>query len=162
MARAIDRRQVEQWLAEGLSLRAIAQRLGLPTTTFWRQWQRLQREAAAPVPGAVTEMPARPSPPARPPEGPPARVEPRPPDVHPGLPAELQALLPDLLALVAWWRERQHQQAIYLPGHPRATQRYTMHLETQWIEALKAQAAAEGISISALANRVFQAYFARR
>jgi IS30 family transposase len=44
MAVAINRRQVEQWLTEGLSLRQIAQRLGLPTTTFWRQWQRLQRE----------------------------------------------------------------------------------------------------------------------
>jgi IS30 family transposase len=44
MARAIDRRQVEQWLAEGLSLRQIARRLGQPTTTFWRQWQRLQQE----------------------------------------------------------------------------------------------------------------------
>ena len=44
MARAIDRYQVEQWLAEGLSLRQIAQRLGLPTTTFWWQWQRLQWE----------------------------------------------------------------------------------------------------------------------
>jgi IS30 family transposase len=36
MAGAIDRRQVEQWLAEGRSLRQIAQRLGRPLTTFWR------------------------------------------------------------------------------------------------------------------------------
>ena len=36
MAGAIDRRQVEQWLGEGLSLRQIAQRLGLPLTTCWR------------------------------------------------------------------------------------------------------------------------------
>jgi IS30 family transposase len=41
MATAIDRRQVERWLMQGLSLRQIAQRLGLSWTTFWRQWQRL-------------------------------------------------------------------------------------------------------------------------
>jgi IS30 family transposase len=34
MAGAIDRRQVEQWLRDGLSQRQIAQRLGLPLTTF--------------------------------------------------------------------------------------------------------------------------------
>jgi IS30 family transposase len=45
MAAPIERQQVERWLGEGLSLRAIARRLAIPWTTFWRQWQRLQREA---------------------------------------------------------------------------------------------------------------------
>jgi hypothetical protein len=170
MAVSIDRAQVEGWLREGLSLRACARRLGLPLTTFHRRWQRLQQAATppdrdlpgqAPVQAEVTELPPRPGPPPGPPPSPPAQVHPSPPEVHPGLPAELQPLLPDLLALVAWWRERQPQW-IYPEGHPRATKRYTIHLETQWIDRLKAQAAAEGISISALANRALQAYFEGR
>src|SRR2546428_8104054 len=63
MATSIDRRQVERWLGEGLSLHQIAQRLSIPWTTFWRRWQRLQQEAAPPVHGEVTEMPAPSGPP---------------------------------------------------------------------------------------------------
>jgi hypothetical protein len=156
MARAIDRRQVEQWLAEGLSLRAIAQRLGLPTTTFWRQWQRLQQEAATPVPGEVTEMPPRPGPPPRPPEGPP----PGPPEVHPGIPAALQTVQQDLLDIVAWWRARQQPRVHQV--HPRSTMRWTVHADVRWINAVKDEAAAEGVPIMTIVDRIFRRYYEAR
>jgi AcrR family transcriptional regulator len=149
MARAIDRRQVEQWLAEGLSLRAIAQRLGLPVTTFWRQWQRLQRAAEAPVPGQVTELQVDTSPP----QGPPAPVEPRLPEV----PAALEAMQQDLLEVVQWWRERKRQRVA--PGGPTSTARWTVHIRTAWIAAVKQEAAAEGVPIMAIVDRAFRRYF---
>jgi hypothetical protein len=158
MARAIDRRQVERWLAEGLSLRQCAQRLGLPSTTFWRQWQRLQQEAATPIQAEVTELPPRPGPPAgpptRPPEGPPAQV-------HTGIPAELQAIQQDLLDMVAWWRERQRPR-VHPEVHPRATERWTVHVDTRWIQAVKQEAAREGEPIMAVVNRIFRRYFEGR
>jgi AcrR family transcriptional regulator len=161
MARAIDRHQVEQWLTEGASLRQIARRLGLPLTTFYRRWQRLQREAAPPVSGEVTELPARPGPPP----GPPARVESRlpegPPAVHPGLPPELQAIQQDLLDLVAWWRERQRAR-VHPEVHPRATRRWTVHTNVRWIQAVKQEAAREGEPLMAVVNRALQQYFEGR
>jgi hypothetical protein len=146
MATTIDRRQVEQWRAAGLSLRAIASRLGLPLTTFHRQWQRLQREATPPIQAEVTELPARPGPP------------PSPPAVHPGLPPELQAIQQDLLDLVAWWRERQRAR-VHPEVHPRATARWTVHVDVRWIQAVKQEAAREGEPIMAIVNRIFRRYF---
>jgi hypothetical protein len=167
MATPIDRRQVEQWLTEGASLRQIARRLGLPLTTFHRQWQRLQREAATPVLGEVTELPPargmpgqapRPGPPPGPPIRPPARPPEGPPEVHRGIPAELQAMQSDLAELVQWWRERKLAQVH--PGGRRGDMiRYTIHLHAAWVARLKQQAADEGITISELANRALQRYF---
>jgi hypothetical protein len=88
MATAIDRRQVERWLSDGVSLHAIARRLSIPWTTFWRRWQRLQQEAAPPVHAEVTELPPRPGPPTRPPQGPPESPPGSPPT---GPPAPIQA-----------------------------------------------------------------------
>jgi hypothetical protein len=71
----------------------------------------------------------------------------------------LQALLPDLLDLVAWWRERQRLR-VHPEGRRRDTVRYTIHLQAEWVERLKQQAADEGVSISEVANRALQRYFA--
>ncbi len=160
MAVSIDRHQVERWLSEGLSLRQIAQRLGLPTTTFWRQWQRLQLEASPPVHAEVTEMPPRSGPPAVDtslpapmPSGPPAQV-------HIGVPPELQGVQQDLLEVVAWWRERKLQRVH--PGPPRDTERWTVHVDKRWIEAVKQEADAERVPIMAIVDRAFRRYFEGR
>jgi predicted ArsR family transcriptional regulator len=63
MATSLNRRQVERWLKQGLSLRAIAARLDIPWTTFRRHWQALQQEASTPVQADVREMAPRPGPP---------------------------------------------------------------------------------------------------
>jgi hypothetical protein len=152
MAAPIERQQVERWLAEGRSLRQIAQRLGLSWTTFWRQWQRLQHEATPPVHGEVIELPARPGPPP---------VDASPPEAHRGLPAELQAIQQDLLDMVAWWRERQLRR-VHPEGHLRSTERWTVHVDMRWIEAVKQEAAAEGVSIMEIVDRAFRHYFERR
>jgi hypothetical protein len=89
MATSIDRRQVDRWLSEGLSLRQIAGRLGLSWTTFWRQWQRLQLEASPPVHGEVTAMPAPSGPPPAH-QGTPAADHTRHTQAHPSTPAVRQ------------------------------------------------------------------------
>jgi hypothetical protein len=160
MATSIDRRQVERWLTQGLSLHKIADRLHIPWTTFWRQWQRLQREAAPPVHGEVTELPPRPGPPvvdtslpAPMPSGPPVQV-------HPGVPPEWQGLEQDLLEVVAWWRERKLQRVD--PGGPRDTERWTVHVDKRWIEAIKQEADAERVPIMEIVDRAFRRYFEGR
>ena len=160
MAAPLERRQVERWLAEGRSLRQIAQRLGLSWTTFWRQWQRLQQETTPPVHGEVTELPPRPGPPAvdtslpaPTPSGPPTQV-------HPGVPPELQGIQQDLLEVVAWWRERKLQRVH--PGPPRDTERWTVHVDKRWIEAVKQEADAERVPIMEIVDRAFRRYFEGR
>jgi predicted DNA binding CopG/RHH family protein len=159
MATAIDRRQVERWLREGVSLHAIARRLAIPWTTFWRQWQRLQLETATPVHADITEMPPRSGPPAVD-TSLPAPTPSGPPDVHPGIPAELQAIQQDLLEVVEWWRERKLRRVH--PGPPRDTERWTVHVDTRWIEAVKQEAAAEGVPIMTIVDRAFRQYFEGR
>jgi DNA-binding CsgD family transcriptional regulator len=51
MAMSLNRRQVERWLKQGLSLRQIAARLDIPWTTFRRHWHQLQQEASPPGTG---------------------------------------------------------------------------------------------------------------
>jgi hypothetical protein len=78
MAMSLNRRQVERWLKQGLSLRQIAAHLDIPWTTFRRHWHQLQKETSAPVQANVTELPPRPGPPDVD-SSPPARVKPSPP-----------------------------------------------------------------------------------
>jgi hypothetical protein len=159
MATSINRRQVERWLKQGLSLHQIAERLAIPWTTFWRRWQRLQQEAAPPVHGEVTELPPRPGPPVVD-TSLPAPASPSLPDVHPGIPPEIQAIQTDLVELVQWWRERK--LARVHPGPPRDTERWTVHVDTRWIEAVKQEAAAEGVPIMTIVDRAFRQYFEGR
>jgi hypothetical protein len=49
MATSIDRRQVDRWLTQGLSLREIARRLEIPWATFRRHWHQLQQKTSLPV-----------------------------------------------------------------------------------------------------------------
>src|SRR5262245_33273329 len=159
MAMSLHRRQVERWLKQGLSLRQIAARLDIPWTTFRRHWHQLQQEASTPVRAEVTEMPPRPGPPPVD-TSPPARVEPGPPQVHTGGLPELQAIQQDLLEVVAWWRERKLQRVH--PGPPRDTERWTVHVDTRWIAAVKQEAEAEGVPIMTIVDRAFRQYFEGR
>jgi hypothetical protein len=159
MAMSLNRRQVERWLKQGLSLRQIAARLDIPWTTFRRHWHQLQQEASPPVQVDVSEMPPRRGPPAVD-TSPPARVEPGPLQGHPGVPAELQAIQQDLLEVVAWWHERKLQRVH--PGPPRETERWTVHVDTRWIAAVKQEAEAEGVPIMTIVDRAFRRYFEGR
>jgi hypothetical protein len=156
MAMVIDRTHVERLLTQGLSLREIARRLAIPWTTFQRHWQQVQREASAPIQAQVTEMPPRGRPPAVDPS-PPVRRRAGVPEVHPGLPPALQAMQADLFDMVQWWRERQLRRVD--PGGPRDTERWTVHVERQWIARVKEEAEAEGVPIMTVVNRALRRYF---
>jgi hypothetical protein len=66
----------------------------------------------------------------------------------------------DLLEVVAWWRERKLQRVH--PGPPRDTERWTVHVDTRWIEAVKQEAAAERVPIMEIVDRAFRQYFEGR
>jgi hypothetical protein len=83
-----------------------------------------------------------------------------PPTVHAGVPAELQAIQQDLLEVVEWWRERKLQRVH--PGPPRDTERWTVHVDTRWIAAVKQEAAAEGVPLMVVVDRAFRRYFEGR
>jgi hypothetical protein len=159
MTTAIDRRQVDRWRKQGLSLRAIARRLDIPWATFRRHWHQLQQQARVSL--------HTPAPAPAPRQGPPAvdtslpaPTSPSPPDVHPGIPPEIQAIQQDLLEVAAWWRERKLQRVH--PGPPRDTERWTVHVDTRWIEAVKQAAEAEGVPIMTIVDRAFRQYFEGR
>src|ERR671934_283410 len=88
--------------------------------------------------------------PAPTPSGPPTQV-------HLGVPPELQGIQQDLLEVVAWWRERKLQRVH--PGPPRDTERWTVHVDKRWIEAVKQEADAEGVPIMTIVDRAFRQYF---
>jgi hypothetical protein len=67
----------------------------------------------------------------------------------------------DLLDLVAWWRERPRPQ-VHPEVHPRATARWTVHVDTRWIDAVKAEAAAERVTLMEIVDRAFRRYFEGR
>jgi hypothetical protein len=94
--------------------------------------------------------------------GPPARVDSSPPS-PPGLPPELGTLLSDLPALqeiAQWWRERKLQRVS--PSGPKSTERWTIHVERQWIDRVKDEAETLGIPIMTIVNRAFEYYFEER
>jgi hypothetical protein len=45
------------------------------------------------------------------------------------------------------------------PGGPRETRRQTWHVAVEWIERVKEQAEAEGVSQAAIVDRAFRAFF---
>ena len=70
----------------------------------------------------------------------------------------LTAALPDLLYMVAWWRERQR-----CAQEPSAKlERVTYHVAPKWIEAVKHEADLTHESYAAVVNRAFAQYFARK
>jgi hypothetical protein len=82
------------------------------------------------------------------------------PAVHHGLPAELEGIREDLLEVAQWWRERKMRRVD--PSGPRDTERWTVHVERQWIERVKEEADAEGMPIMAIVNRALRQYFEGR
>jgi predicted DNA binding CopG/RHH family protein len=66
----------------------------------------------------------------------------------------------DLLELVQWWRERKLRRVD--SGGPRETERWTVHVDRQWIERIKQKAGAEGVPIMTVVDRAFRLYFEGR
>ncbi len=142
MAHAFDADELRLLLAQGLSQREIARRLGIPRSTLQ---EYLKRQQVVPVHrGTPTVLP---------------RVTPEV-DLGPQTPAELRAITTDLLEVAAWWRARKMRRVD--PGGPRETRRQTWHVDVQWIERVKEQAEAEGVSQAEIVDRAFRAFFSDR
>jgi hypothetical protein len=78
-------------------------------------------------------------------------------DLSPQTPAALRDITTDLLEVAAWWRARKMRRVD--PGGPRETRRQTWHVAVEWIERVKAQAEAEGVSQAAIVDRAFRQFF---
>jgi hypothetical protein len=145
MPHAIDEAQLRRLLAQGVSQREIARRLGIPRSTLQGHLKHLH-----PVEvhrGTPTVIP---------------RGGPHPPQVGylPQTPAELDAIKADLLEVVQWWRA--HKMPRVDPGGPRDTQRWTVHVEKRWIARVKEMADVEGVSQTEIVDRALRQYFEAR
>jgi Homeodomain-like domain-containing protein len=136
--------EIQAFLAQGLSQRAIAKQLHIPRTTLQRLIAR------------QNGLPARPATEVR--SGNPTVILPREVAPERGVPADM---LFDVMELVEWWRQRKRIAKEY-EGTPRQTQRMTYHVEPRFIELIKEFAKAEGVSVTDVVNRAFRQFFEGR
>jgi ParB-like chromosome segregation protein Spo0J len=145
MAAEIDDAQLRNLLDQGVSQHEIARRLGVPRSTLQDHLKRLPPvEVHRGTPAVI-----------------PRRL-PRPPEVDhtPQTPAALETITSDLLEVAQWWRARKMRRVD--PGGPRDTQRWTVHVDKRWIEAVKEEAEAEGVSQAEIVDRALRQYFEGR
>jgi ribosome-binding protein aMBF1 (putative translation factor) len=74
-------------------------------------------------------------------------------------PAELEAVQSDVWEMIGWWRNRRLKQVH--ARTPRDTAPQTDHIERRYIERIREEAEAEGVSIREVVNRAFRAYCQR-
>jgi hypothetical protein len=131
---------IAKLVSEHVPVREISRRLGIPRTTVQRAVAGMTKPAGA----IMHEIDATP------------QRELRNQDIgtladwmlrHGG----------ELQELVDWWQQRQRQR-VY-DSLPRETARQTYHVETQWIELIRKEADAEGVSLMQVVNRAFRIYF---
>jgi len=142
MARNIDEKRLWKLLAAGKSQREIAGELGIPRTSLQKLIKQLNESAALKTPASAPLVPA---------------VSPPVVDTGTLSPAELEAVRSDFWEMIGWWRDRRLKQVH--ASIPRDTARQTYHVERRYIELIREEAEAEGVSITEIMNRAFQAYF---
>jgi hypothetical protein len=142
MARDIDEKRLRKLLAAGKSQREIAGELGIPRTSLQKMIKQLDVSPAPKMPAAALLVPVA-SPPVV--------------DIGTLSPAELEAVRSDFWEMIGWWRDRRLKQVH--ASRPRDTVRQTYHVERRYIERIKEEAEAEGVSITEVVNRAFRAYF---
>jgi hypothetical protein len=142
MARNIDEKRLRKLLAAGKSQREIAGELGIPRTSLQKMIKQLNESAALKTPASAPLVPV---------------VSPPVVDTGTLSPAELEAVRSDFWEMIGWWRDRRLKQVH--ASIPRDTARQTYHVERRYIELIREEAEAEGVSITEIVNRAFQAYF---
>jgi hypothetical protein len=154
MERAVDEKRLRNLLAEGKSQREMAQALKIPRTSL----QRIIKNLDPPPPPSPDGSPTTKTPASTSSPIPLAST----PVVDAGTltPAELEAVKLDFWEMIQWWRDRKLK--IVRASTPRDTQRQTYHVERRYIELIKHEAEAEGISITEVVNRALGAYFERQ
>jgi hypothetical protein len=137
MAQDVDQKQLRKLLAEKLPQREIARRLNIARSTLQRMIKGMDAEvpAQASASDSGNGLPVV--------------------DTGKLIPAEADAMRTDFWELIEWWRERKLQR-VY-ESTPRETARQTYHVEKQYIRLIHHEA--EGVSITEVVNRAFQAYF---
>jgi biotin operon repressor len=142
MAQAVDEKQLQKLLAEGVSQREIARRLNIPRASLQRHIKALGQAPAATVSiasnaGGIPIV-----------------------DADKLTPEEIELVRGDFWELITWWRERRLQR-VY-ESTPRETQRQTYHVEKPFIRMIHREAESEGVSITEVVNRAFRDYFEKR
>jgi hypothetical protein len=145
MARNIDEKRLRKLLAAGKSQREIAGELGIPRTSLQKMIKQLDEAPAVKAPAAAPVVPA---------------VGPLVVDTGTPSPAELEAVWSDFWEMIEWWRDRRLKQVH--ASRPRDTTRQTYHVERRYIELIREEAEAEGVSITEVVNRALRVYFERR
>ena len=125
--------------AEGLSQTEIARRLDIPPSTLRDRLKKLGLSGSPLI--APTAPPATGIPQAIPQS-----------DVR------LITMISDLQELVAWWQERKAALAHASDGS-RTTQRFTVHVEQRWIEAIRRKSDLDRLTYTQIVNDAFRHYF---
>ena len=133
MARNIDEKRLRNLLAAGKSQREIAGELGIPRTSLQKMIKQLDEAPAVKAPAAAPVVPA---------------VGPLVVDTGTLSPAELEAVWSDFWEMIEWWRDRRLKQVH--ASIPRDTARQTFHVERRYIELIREEAEAEGVSLNQL------------
>jgi transcriptional regulator with XRE-family HTH domain len=142
MATGIDEKRLRKLLAAGKSQREIAGELGIPRTSLQKILKQLDELPAPKTPAAAPLVPA---------------VSPPVVDAGTLSPVELEAVRSDFWEMIGWWRDRRLKQVH--ASRPRDTARQTYHVERRYIELIREEAEAEGVSITEVVNRALRVYF---
>jgi hypothetical protein len=144
MAKDIDEKRLRKLLAAGKSQREMAGELGIPRTSLQKMIKHLDEAPVPKTPAAAPLVPTESVPVV---------------DTGTLSPAELEAVRSDFWEMIGWWRDRRLKQVH--ASTPRDTTRQTYHVEQRYIELIRAEAEAEGVSITEVVNRAFGVYFER-
>jgi transposase len=137
----IDDTKLTALLNQGLSERAIAERLNIPRTTLRRHLQKRKGTPEETIGVPSTE-----------PQG--------TPEVHQGFPHAPELIAwEELQEVVLWWRERKHSVTRPADDPARKRRRQTYHVEERHIEAIRRASDLERVDIADIVNRAFEQYF---
>jgi Homeodomain-like domain len=128
--------------AEGLSQTEIARRLDIPPSTLRDRLKKLG------LSGFPVTAPAAP-----PTTGIPQAI--------PQSDVRLISMISDLQELVAWWQERKTALEHASDGS-RTTQRFTVHVEKRWIDAIRRKSDLDHLTYTQIVNDAFLYYFERK
>jgi len=145
MARDIDGKRLRKLVAAGKSQREVAGELGIPRTSLQKIIKQLDASPALKTPAAAPLVPA---------------VSPPVVDIGTLSPAELETVRLDFWEMIGWWRDRRLKQIN--ARTPRDTARQTYHVERRYIELIREEAEAEGVSITEVVNRALRVYFEKK
>jgi hypothetical protein len=126
--------------AEGLSYAEMARRLGIPPSTLRDRIKALGLSHSRVTPPTVSPSTAMP------------QAIPQASDVR------LITMISDLQELVAWWQERKAALEHASDGS-RTTQRFTVHVEQRWIDAIRRKSDLDHLTYTQIVNDAFRHYF---